>query len=292
MNMRHNNDSLVRLPALQLLGLLWLASALYCLSQGHALVLGLVTVASVVWGLHTWVSVRITDSPPPDPSPSVGTRGRLWLQTGIIVILAAIANQPLPLWRDLVDGLRSWGEQMLPVAWVGGPGNAVANPVQYFMIPFLLLLLLGAKPSALGLQRGHQSGRVCLVWLLLLLVIWVALLTMGQLPVQTLARRLIGNALQNGFFEEFLFRGALQSRLTRLIAPNWALAVQAILFGLWHVNANLNLFAGDGWSALAWCMVAQAPLGLLLGILFQRTRSLLAPSVAHVIMNALGQTFG
>jgi len=127
--------------------------------------------------------------------------------------------------------------------------------------------------------------------LLLPLLVWIVLIAMGQLPLQTLARRLIGNALQNGFFEEFLFRGALQSRLSTVIAPGWALVVQALLFGLWHVEANLRMFSGDWLGALAWCIVLQAVMGLFFGLLLQQTRSLIAPAVAHVISNAIGQTF-
>ncbi len=42
-----------------------------------------------------------------------------------------------------------------------------------------------------------------------------------------------------------------------------------------------------GWPAhWSWLL-----LGLVAGILFQRTRNLLAPAVMHVAMNALGQTF-
>lgn len=289
--MRQNHDPLYRLASIQLFAILWLASTLYLLVQSHAILLGLATAGALVWGLLTWLSVRVTETPPAAESPVTATPGRLWLQIGMILLFAALANQPLPLWGQLVDWLRAVGEQRLPVAWVGGPGNAVANPVQYFVIPFFVLLLLGAKPAELGLQWGYRSWRVCLVWLLLPLVAWIVLLAMGQLPMQTLARRLIGNALQNGFFEEFLFRGALQSRLTKVIAPGWALVLQALLFGLWHIEANLSMFAGDWLSALAWCIVVQAVLGFFFGILFQRTRSLIAPSVAHVICNAIGQTF-
>jgi membrane protease YdiL (CAAX protease family) len=68
--------------------------------------------------------------------------------------------------------------------------------------------------------------------------------------------------------------------------------LQALLFGFWHLDANGRMFAGDWLAALAWCIISQAMIGLLFGILFQRTQSLLAPSVAHVVSNAFGQTFG
>lgn len=278
--------------AWQLLGMLWLVSSFYLLIQGHTLSLALMIAALLFWGLHTWLSVRVT-APPPATLPLVsGKQWQNWLQIGLLILFVAIANQPLPLWRDFVTRLRTLGEQSLPVVWVGGPGNAVANPVQYFVLPLLVLLLLGAKPRELGLQWGQGTGRVCAIWLLLPVVTFGVLMGMGKLPAQTLARRLLGNMLQNGFFEEFLFRGALQSRLAKVLSLAWALVTQALLFGLWHLNANLAMFDGDWPSAVAWCIVSQAMIGLLFGILFQRTRSLIAPSVVHVLINTVGQTFG
>lgn len=36
--------------------------------------------------------------------------------------------------------------------------------------------------------------------------------------------------------EEFLFRGALQTRLRWLRGPGWALVIQALVFGAWHLG--------------------------------------------------------
>lgn len=276
---------------LSILGGLWLVSALYLLVQGQAVPVALATAAFLFWGAHTWLSVRLT---PPQPAalPPQPPTGRLWGQIAVILLFIAIANQPLPGWGALVDGLRALGEATLPARWVGGPGNAVANPVQYFVLPLLALLFLGAKPAELGLQWGYRSWRVCGIFLLIPTVTWLALIGLGNLPVQTVVRRLIGNALQNGFFEEFLFRGALQSRLNQRLSNHGALVLQALIFGFWHLEANLAMFAGDWLAALAWSVVSQAMISLLFGLLFQRTRSLLVPSVAHVVSNAFGQTFG
>lgn len=298
MNLRFQNmstwmghDRKVR-RAWPLLALLWLVSSLYLLAQGHTISLLLMMASLLFWGLHTWLSVRVTVTPSVTRFQDNAGQWPIWRQLVVILTLAAIANQPLPLWGDFVTWLRTIGEQTLPVAWFGGPGNAVANPVQYFVLPFLLLLVMGAKPADLGLRWGERTWRVCAIWLVIPVITWGVLLAMGQLPPQTLARRLIGNTFQNGFFEEFLFRGALYTRLRTVLPPAWALVGQALLFGLWHLNANMSMFDGDWVGALAWCVVSQAMIGLLLGILFQRTRSLIAPSVVHVLINALGQTFG
>lgn len=277
---------------LSILGGLWLVSALYLLTQGHALRVALATAAFLFWGAHTWLSVRLTAPQPTAATPPQRPTRQLWWQIAVILLFIAIANQALPGWGVMIDALRSLGEATLPAAWVGGPGNAVANPVQYFVLPLLALLWLGAKPAELGLQWGYRSWRICGLFLLIPTVTWLVLIRVGAMPVQTVVRRLVGNALQNGFFEEFLFRGALQSRLQQCLSNHGTLVLQALLFGLWHLAANGRMFAGDWLAALAWCIVSQAMIGLLFGLLFQRTQSLLAPSVAHVVSNAFGQTFG
>lgn len=291
------------------------AAALYLLAIGEWLGVALFAAYALYEGLFTWLTFRVTGPPAaaaelsgsqanqpevqrPNAEGKHNRRGfayRMALQ--LIVILGVIALSGLyaieiPLWSDMVRWLYALGERALPAAWVGGPGNAVANPAQYFVIPLLLLLALGARPAELGLGRGHRVWRACAVWLAIPALTWLALLALGMLPAQTLARRLIGNALQNGFFEEFLFRGALQTRLAHLLAPGWALAAQALLFGLWHLEANTRMMQGDLLAGLAVCLLSQTVSGLWFGLIFQRTRNLVAPSVVHVTMNAFGQTFG
>lgn len=298
-------------------------ATLYLLAIGEWLAVALFAAYALYQGLFTWLTFRVTGPPAaaaedgaiqaarhesqrPAADGSRTRRGpgllpfafcldRIWLQLAVILGVIALSGLyafEIPLWSGLVGWLQALGERTLPAAWVGGPGNAVANPAQYFVIPLLLLLALGARPAELGLGRGHGAWRACAVWLAIPALTWLALLALGLLPPQTLARRLIGNALQNGFFEEFLFRGALQTRLAHLLAPGWALAAQALLFGLWHLEANTRMMGGDLLAGLAVCLLSQTASGLWLGLIFQRTRNLVAPAVVHVTMNAFGQTFG
>lgn len=290
-------------------------AALYLLAIGEWLGVALFAAYALYEGLFTWLTFRVTGPPaavaglagiqanqPEAQRPSAEGKhnrgsfaGCVALQLAVIlgvIALSGLSPFEIPLWSGLVGWLQALGERALPAAWVGGPGNAVANPAQYFVIPLLLLLALGARPAELGLGRGHRVWRTCAVWLAIPALTWLALLALGLLPAQTLARRLIGNALQNGFFEEFLFRGALQTRLAHLLAPGWAIAAQALLFGLWHLEANTRMMQGDLLAGLSVCLLSQTVSGLWLGLIFQRTRNLVAPSVVHVTMNAFGQTFG
>ena len=70
--------------------------------------------------------------------------------------------------------------------------------------------------------------------------------------------------------EELFFRGALQ--------PSVGLLVASLLFGLAHLLPS--------WPLVLWSLFA-ALAGLLFGLLYEATGSLVAPVVAHVLVNAL-----
>jgi membrane protease YdiL (CAAX protease family) len=77
-------------------------------------------------------------------------------------------------------------------------------------------------------------------------------------------------ALASGLGEEAFFRGALQPRVGLVIA--------SLLFGLAHLVPRRELLPWAGFAVLA---------GVVLGALFEYTGNLLAPTVAHVVVNGL-----
>jgi len=77
-------------------------------------------------------------------------------------------------------------------------------------------------------------------------------------------------ALASGLGEEAFFRGALQPRVGLVLA--------SLLFGLAHLVPRRDLLPWAGFAALA---------GVLLGALFDYTGNLLAPAIAHVIINGV-----
>ena len=77
-------------------------------------------------------------------------------------------------------------------------------------------------------------------------------------------------ALASGIGEELFFRGALQPRVGLVLA--------SLLFGLVHLLPS--------WPLALWSLFA-AVAGLLFGLLFDLTGNLLAPVIAHVLVNAI-----
>ena len=281
-------------PVLKTAAPIYILGNLYLLFVAGLSLILLLLANLAYLAMLTWLTIRITGEMPEEELPERPLG--LWIAqlavVAAVILLTALNFLGVPLWSDLVGWFHDLGEAWLPVYWFGGPGNAVANPLQYFVIPFILLLLLGATPAELGLGKGHKVWTVSLLWLALPLGISLVMAASGSMALQILVRRIISNFFQNGFFEEFLFRGALQTRLRRFLSRPWALAVQAVVFGVWHLRSTTMSFDGNVLAGLALCLVSQSVIGFVLGLVFDRTRNLAAPTAAHIGINLFGQMFG
>jgi membrane protease YdiL (CAAX protease family) len=99
--------------------------------------------------------------------------------------------------------------------------------------------------------------------------------------------------------EEFAFRGVLLGSSTTLWGPRRATVATAILFGLWHIQPTLQTMSDNralgGASAqpggqvalVAGAVVVTFLAGLAFAWLRLRSRSLVAPVLAHVATNGL-----
>ena len=94
-----------------------------------------------------------------------------------------------------------------------------------------------------------------------------------------------------GFTEEVFFRGVLQTRLSARY--HWAVAVgvTTLLFSVYHVpyaylNPNWPSY-GDFPDAVVTAFAQGIPGGLVLGILYEKSRNLLAPILLHSLINLL-----
>jgi len=149
--------------------------------------------------------------------------------------------------------------------WIDGQSPFLARPGA--AVPPLSLL---AQHALLGLLAG--GGMLALSRL------WARRTRAGRALAQRLAEILgplsgksaLLLALASGVAEEAFFRGALQPRV--------GLGIASLLFGLVHLVPRRELAPWAAGAALA---------GLLLGALFDHTGNLLAPALAHVLVNAV-----
>ena len=199
-----------------------------------------------------------------------------------------VESHSIPVWSPVIRAISNFGEKVFDSGFVVNPALSVANIAKYFLLPLPFLLLLGARFSRLGFCRGHRTLLVLALWCFIPAGVWIYLLAFGRLSCRVLIRRFLMHLLQNGFGEEFLYRGALQTRLRALLSPSWAIVIQALLFGIWHFGANSGYKGITGtYAVIAFSVVVQATAGLVFGIIFQRTRNLLACSIIHVVTNSL-----
>jgi membrane protease YdiL (CAAX protease family) len=74
-------------------------------------------------------------------------------------------------------------------------------------------------------------------------------------------------------FEELLFRGLVFGELRKIMPVKVALVLQALLFGVYHLNVVQGAYA--------------FLLGLLIGYVYYRSNSIIAPVIIHIAINSL-----
>jgi membrane protease YdiL (CAAX protease family) len=285
----------LRAPATWFGVLLVLVAIVYLVVTGYSGALLIALGASVGTGLLVLLTIPLT--PDVVPSPWVGvssSRRRGWLQLGVVLLLVLLVYQALlasfgllppslttvPIWTGFLSAVYQ------AQASLGVPPNYLLVPLIYFVIPFAVLLLLGARPGELGFARGYHVWRIAALWSVLPLALILIAFAQGHWTLPSLLRRTVQTTLNSGPFEEFLFRGALLTRLATLFGNGWGIVLSGLAFGLLHVapiaasQTHGNLVAG---AAIG--LLQQGVGGMGFAIVVCRTRNLLATSIIHVVSN-------
>ena len=172
----------------------------------------------------------------------------------------------------------------------------------------LALLAYAAASGLLAAVWGDVSGRAIVIGVLAgavpLAVILILMFLPGQLGRDIVAsgigdistrqfvyRLTVQVALTTVVAEEFCFRGVLYLLLARSVPAAWAIGLNAIAFGLWHFVLQYNGFTSQRgltrWLAAAGGVAVYALLGLLLALVRHATGGLLAPLLAHGVLDIL-----
>ncbi|MDF2628425.1 MAG: hypothetical protein K0R39_2256 [Symbiobacteriaceae bacterium] len=263
--------STLKHPAVMSFAALWLVSAAILASKGNLGLLIFPPIFLVVCLALAAVTDRLTP-PAPALAPAKARGGATAVATVILLAVGAVTIH--------VAGFHG----IIPINWhPSGLTLMWLNPTLMVLLPGAILLALGLRPANLGLGAGRRPWLTGLLWSApyLLLAIISFVLTGQPGPVRLLTRSL-NSFLQNGFSEEFLWRGLLQTALERRLGAQWALVLASLLFGLWHVPSNLAGFGGDYVAAIAQAIWSQALMGLAFGYLYRRTGNLVAPTMFHV----------
>jgi membrane protease YdiL (CAAX protease family) len=210
-----------------------------------------------------------------------------------------------------------WGAS---VAYLARAGAGWTDAVMVFGIfgvalsGLAWLLTRGAEAPAIPVARPALESGVLLIYLALYAVVFLVfgmnwarhILPPGrEQELLVLALKLsvhraapasfVWVALEAGLNEEFLYRAVLQTRLGALLkSPAAGVAVTALLFGLAHAP-GLYLRGGpgvDGWShdpvqVVAYTVATLSPVGVLFGVIYMRTKSLLLAVLLHGLIDVL-----
>jgi membrane protease YdiL (CAAX protease family) len=291
---RDNLRAVIRTPAVWFFFVMWLLAIAYLGFGGYTRILRTSAIypalTLVVFGLLT-IPLTAGAPAPPFPEAPAASRGRLLAQTGMLLVLMLLTGYLgmvfnhalprgltyLPVWSPLVNLLvRLWGS-ILPNPFLG------VIPTLYVALPGALLLALGARPRELGFAQGYCSVRVAALWSAIQLVLVAVALVTARLAPLALGTTIVRNIFQNGFSEEFLFRGALLTRVARLLGTSWAVVLSSLLFGLWHIGTNTTYAGGSYLAGAAMGIASQAVFGVGIAFVFLRTRNLLAPTLIHIV---------
>jgi membrane protease YdiL (CAAX protease family) len=93
------------------------------------------------------------------------------------------------------------------------------------------------------------------------------------------------NLFQAGFPEEFFYRAYLQGHLAVVFRSRLtSLLLASLIFGLLHILGRLEQGIA---TAFAFSMLNETVRGLLYGVVWERTRSLIVPTVLHAMENSM-----
>ena len=215
-------------------------------------------------------------------------------------------------WQVLIVGFFFFGQLLLPIllqillgiglnfALFGSRASAVSVLISYsLMAGMTSLVLFFSIRSHFPLPEGWFRLRGDRNWILwgiggylvaLPLMILVSLLNQqiwqgegGSNPLLQIVLEekdpislgifLFTAAIAAPVFEEFLFRGFLLPSLTRYFPVSGAIALSSLLFAVAHLSPSEVL--------------PLAVLGSVLGVVYTRTRSLLAPMLLHSLWNSV-----
>ncbi len=191
-------------------------------------------------------------------------------------------------------------------------GNEFMKYLWFIVLPIVMLYFLRGRQGfrellrSIGLRR-EGLGRSLLLGLLVYIVVFGGFIffmpdtQMDKLRelAQTPAKLLLVIPLGFGFAlitaaftEEVFFRGVLQTRLASLMRSEVrGLLAASLLFGLYHLP---YAYFSESWPAhgnILWALSSviaeQAVTGIILGVLWMRTRNLAAPILLHALINTL-----
>jgi membrane protease YdiL (CAAX protease family) len=181
-------------------------------------------------------------------------------------------------------------------------GEVLKKGLLLFILPYVFLRLRKHPPSSMGLSSSNWKQNLKVAGIVLACmavpsIFFISdtanLILEGQI---TLAKALPAffiyfthNALRSGLPEEFFYRVFLQTRLSQALKSRLGgILITSLLFGLVHIPYVMRWYP-EMTLAEAFCSAffIQGFTGLVYGVLWERSHSLLPGTIVHSGLNAL-----
>jgi len=226
------------------------------------------------------------------PAAVIWLTRRNWAEYGV-----SLAN-----WQTNLDiGLKAYLVQIIPlVLGLGGAWmlrldtNKIGGGAFVALMEIIGLVIL---IWILNRQATVQSGRRNIITILLLLLFPIGVALIMRSLSLVVVSTVVWQFIFSGFGEEFVWRGYAQSRLNQAFGRPFhlfgiqfgaGLIIASLLFGLLHAFNTFD--PAIGLSSLAWGWALWTSLaGLTFGVIREKTGTLLAPSIAHGLPDAMGE---
>jgi membrane protease YdiL (CAAX protease family) len=220
-------------------------------------------------------------------------RYALSIFTGIsilLLVLALIFRNPMAIHITLFTllGTLWFWERIWPPNW---PFHSLVPLIVYLTI-VATISPLRRTLGWLRLGKFDRSVRWLVLFTVLIsslgLLLWFILLGpdisqwLATVPSWNPIMLILGGlvfAIVNAAIEESIYRGIIMQALDAALGAGiLSLIIQAILFGLIHING-----VPGGWLGVIMAMIY----GLILGFIRRRAQGMLAPFIAHVVADAV-----
>ena len=181
-------------------------------------------------------------------------------------------------------------------------GEVLKKGLLFLILPYVFLRLRKHPPSSMGLSLSNwkqnlKVAGIVLACMAIPSVFFISdtadLILGGQITltqaVPALMIYFIHNVARSGLPEEFFYRVFVQTRLAQVLKSRLGgILVTSLLFGLTHIPNVIKWYPKMTLSeAFCSAFFIQGFMGLVHGILWERTRNLIPGTIVHSGINAL-----
>jgi membrane protease YdiL (CAAX protease family) len=191
-----------------------------------------------------------------------------------------VVHAPMPLWTPLHRAVGDLAHRL------GLQRMELQNPFSDIVVAALLLLPLRLGRQAFGVGRFRPgAARTALLWLGIGILVLLYDLVVHAWTAGHLGHRILSDIVQNGYSEEFLFRGAILGVLASRIGAGGANLVQALLFAVFQTGVEMNLYH-DGLVGMSRALLTTGVFGWAMGFVTLRTGNIAIPGAFHALFDA------